>query len=521
MSEYANFQVELSRSELIAAMRHDCVSFFGFYLGEELTLEVPDLHIDVWDELLHMVDQANQPGIIGSLRKLFAVPREHAKSTVAKLAVILILKYTPLAFVLYVSKTNGIAKNAIRDILMWLASDQERELHGPISQIKSSETESLWIFDISIRESADRPPRIKRVIFKALGAEQQIRGMLIMNRRPEIIIIDDIEDLDNTTPEQQPKLDEWFMGSLLKAFSSYSNIVIFIGNMIRKTTLLARLSRDPSWNPTVYGCLVKDRETGELKSLWPGKWSVEHHLSEYANYRRLGVGHVWEAEMMNLTQDDIFQISFQNAVRVPAPLPDQLECGALVLDPAFGEMAWHDDSAITVHVRIKGKTLPLVADSWKGKVTEEQMFDKMLEFSYKWGITTWAIETEAAQKLLIPLFELYMATRKIRRDVFVLLPIGTGKKAKPSRILAFKTSVAGGSYAIAEEHSHIIELLETYTPDSKAKDDLLDSCAHGLTLWQHYNEVVKQRGIQQIALTIYEEIMEQAAIQYGSAVSAF
>jgi hypothetical protein len=281
-------------------------------------MTVPDLHIDVWNELLRMVDQANMVGVSESLRKLFAVPREHAKSTVAKLAVILILKYTRFAFVLYVSKTNPIAKNAIRDILMWLASDQERELHGPITAIKSSETESLWIYDVAIRDSADKPPRIKRCIFKALGAEQQIRGMLIMNRRPEIVVIDDIEDLDNTTPDLQPKLDEWFMGSLMKAFSS-NNIVLFIGNMIRKTTLLARLSRDPEWNPTVYGCLVKDRETGELKSLWPEKWSVEHHLKEYAAYRRLGTGHVWEAEMMNLTQDDIFQVSFQHAIRPPRP----------------------------------------------------------------------------------------------------------------------------------------------------------------------------------------------------------
>jgi hypothetical protein len=197
-----------------------------------------------------------------------------------------------------------------------------------------------------------------------------------------------------------------------------------------------------------------------------------------------------------------------------------IECGMIILDPAFGDQSWHDDSAISIHVRIKGKTLPLIAETWKGKVNEEQMFDKMLEFSYKWGITTWCIETEAAQKLLIPLFELYMTTRKIRRDMFVLLPIGTGKKAKPARILAMKTSVSGGSYGVAEEESDVLLLLEVYTPDAKAHDDLLDSCAYGLIAWQFHGEVIKQRGVTSVGLSIYDTDSHQDA-QYGTAVSAF
>lgn len=507
--------VEVNRADLLYAMRHDCVAFFSFYIGEQLTLEVPDFHEDIWAELLVKVEQANVPAAVRSLRKLFAVPREHSKSTIAKLAVILILKYTPLSFVMYVSKTNAIAKNAIRDILMWLASPQERDLHGPLSIIKSSETESLWILDISIRDSVSQPPRIKRCVFKALGTDQQVRGLLILNRRPEIVIVDDIEDLDNTNgPNQQMSLDEWFMGSLMKSFAR-NHLIIFLGNMIRKTTLLARLSRESVWNPTVYGSLVRDKTTQELRPLWPGRWTVEALLADYAEYRKLGQGHIWEAEMMNLTQDEVLSESMDGILRIPYPDPAEIEGGIIILDPAFGMNAWNDDSAITVHARIKGVGVPVIIDSYHGKLTEEQLFDKMLEYSYMYGIVTWGIEAEAAQKLFIPYFELLIQVRKLNRNLLLMLPLLTNRNAKASRILAFRRAVTASAYALCDSQQEIIDRLQQYSPTSKTRDDLVDSASYGLICWATYGDLVIQRGVQLVVSLMFMTDGSFPEIQQG------
>src|SRR5690242_15756735 len=102
MDEYVDTQ--FSKSDLILAIRRDCEIFFAFYLQEELTLAVPDFHQDCWNELLNYLEQLNQGGAVQALHKLFTIPREHAKSTIAKLATILFLKYSPLSFLLYVSK---------------------------------------------------------------------------------------------------------------------------------------------------------------------------------------------------------------------------------------------------------------------------------------------------------------------------------------------------------------------------------------------------------------------------------
>jgi hypothetical protein len=490
---------DVDKNELLAAIRTDCVTFFAFYLGDDLTLEVPDLHEDVWDELLHYVEQVNQRQVNLILQKLFAIPRGFAKSTIAKLAAILFLKYTYFKFCLYVSKTNGHAKNAIRDIMIWLTSENEKRLFGPSIIEKSSETESLWIMQITIRLTPTSAPYMKRVIFKALGADQQVRGLNILNMRPQIVIVDDIEDNDNTTIELQPKLDVWFMGALMKAFASEA-FVLFIGNMIRETTLLARLSKDAEWHPTVYGSIVK--RNGLLSSLWEAKFPYKNLIAEYTRYRKMGLGNVWEAEMMNLTQDQILAKDLKNVVRPTAPLPEELTSGCLILDPAFGKTASSDEAAITVHARMRGLTIPVVIDSWHGKGDHDVLLDEMIRLSYYWGITTWFVEADAAQKLYKPLFELLLTERKIPEGIFMIVPIGSGGVAKSSRITGFRSVVSTGSYGVADSQQEVIDRLAAYDPMITKHDDLEDSASYGAIVWAMYNVVIESKGMHQVAMLI-------------------
>lgn len=496
--------VDVDIAELREAIRTDCVTFFAFYLQDDLTLAVPDLHSDVWDSLQEAIEAINAREVNKIIRKLFAIPRGFAKTTVAKLAVVLLLKYTYMSFCAYVSKTNGHAKNAIRDIISFFQSQQEAQVFGPCTMLKSSETESLWIINISIVDVRTQLRTSKTCIFRALGSEQHVRGLNIGNRRPQIIVFDDIEDNDNTTPELQPKLDEWFMGAMWKAFATEA-FVLFIGNMIRDTTLLARFSKDPKWNPTVFGCLVNTvsivngEPVVEVRSLWEEKFPKESLLAEYKQYRTLGVGHIWEAEMMNLTHEAILAADLRGLIRPDQPLPDEISDGVIILDPAPTTLETSDPSAITVHAHKTGVKIPLVIDAEEGRWTEDQILDKMLEFSYKWGITTWGIEAEAAQRLYISLFKLLLDTRGIRPSIFQIVPLYSGGKKKSRRIISFRNILTSGSYGITNNLDELITRIADYNPDSKAPDDLPDSAAYGTIAWEGYGELIQSQGIQSIS----------------------
>lgn len=491
-----NQTVIVDKLELLERIRHDCVTFFAFYLREELTLDVPEFHIEIWDELLEVLAQVNHPdNVVAVLQKLFAVPREHSKSTIAKLAFVLFLRYSVLSFGLYVSKTNTVAMQALKDVVAWFKSPQETELYGQAVVEKSNETESLWILHIGIPFQREK----KRIVLKAIGGGQQVRGTLIDNKRPEFVVVDDIEDLDTADGGiQQKKLDEWVMGSLLKALSK-RGVVIFIGNMIRSTTLLARLSKDPEWNPTVFGALVRDKFTGALQALWEGRWSVESLLKDYRKYRKLGTGHVWEAEMMNLSADKLLQMNLDEAIIIPDVNPEDVIDGFICLDPAFGKNAWNDESAITVHVHIRGFGLPVLVDSRRGRWSETEVLSELIELSYYWNLATWAIEAIAAQRLLIPLFRLLLMERQIPPEVFTMLAIQSGIEAKSSRITAYRQAVAMKSYALTEGQVDVKLLLEEYSPDSKNHDDLCDSASYGTIVWDAFGEVVVSQGVQSIA----------------------
>jgi len=481
---------EVDKQTLLTRIHRDAELMLSFYLGEQLELGVPAMHVELWDEFLDVLDSINAPGhMVGILKKLMAIPREHAKTTLTKVAVILFLRYSRLSFCAYVSNTFGVAMNAIRDIKEWLLSAQETQLYGAAEVKKSSETEGLYIIDIRVPGSQVA----KRIILKAFGQGTQIRGTIINNTRPDILIFDDIESRETaSSPTLQAKLDAWAMGTALKAMGR-RGVCIFIGNMINERTLLARLSKDPSWRATVLGSIVM-RKSGLLEPLWPGRWTLEALLTDYASFRRIGQGHIWEAEMMNLTAEQVLGESLSNAIRVPRPDSSSLEAGFICLDPAFGLNAWNDDSAITVHGRMFMGDIPILLESTKGKWSTERVFDEMLSASLRWGIRTWVIEAQAAQRLLIPLFKSYMIQRQMSEQLVLMLPVMAGKEAKASRIVSFRAAVAHGSYAIAEEEEELIQRLEAYVPAASEHDDLVDSAAYGTIIWALHGEQIRSQG---------------------------
>lgn len=487
------------RDQLLRAIRNDCELFFAFYLKEELTLEIPEFHKEIWQEFLDLLEEANDPSNLTEvLKKLIGVPREHSKTTIVKLAIVLFMRYSRLGFTAYISNTFNVALNALKDVRNWFKSQHDQELYGPYMAEKDNESVGEFIFTIH-SPIMNKP---KKVILKAYGVNTQLRGNLIDNRRPDLMIFDDCESRETAeNPVLQAKLDAWCFGTAIKAMAK-GGLIVFIGNMLTETSLLARLSKVPEWRAVVFGSIIRDA-AGQLRPLWEGRWTLEKLFAEYSAFRAIGTGHIWEAEMMNLTAKDILGDSLENAWRPITPSPEDIEAGFLCLDPAFGENRWNDESAITVHVKQQGVDLPMVVDSWTDRVNDEQLLDKMIEFSYIWGITTWCIEAVAAQKLLIPLFRANLVIRHMAPDLFLMIPITGGKEAKFSRIISFKSSVAAGSYGVSESCEVLFKKLSEYYPGVE-HDDEEDSASFGLQVWDLHGSVVKSQGRFDIAGALFD-----------------
>ena len=487
-----------SRAEIIRQLEVDGEFFIEFFLSAELTSPVPYFHYgEIWPLLTNTAMQ----------RVLLAIPRDHAKTTLSKLAVVWYFLFSSHRFCAYLSNTNTIAKNACKDVINYMKSPNFESVFGKVKFTKESDTDSLWQFEITLLDG-----RVKKCILRAVGYGQQMRGINIDNQRPDITVIDDVEDLENTESElQQKKLDKWIFGTYLKALARKRKI-IWLGNMLQKTSLLARLSIRPNWNPVKFGCLVKDAESGALRPLWPDRWSMAELIEDFEEYRDLGLIETWMCEMMNMPGHGVDGFTIEQINFAPVPGPDEIQAAWLVLDPAFGERATNDDSSITVHVLPKNGP-PMVVEHRTGRFREHEMFDHMYELGLKWNAWVWGIEAVAAQRVLIPFFELLLMGKLMNHQV-QLLPLMAGRgDPKVGRIMAWVSLMAKGEYAVYEGAIEITsQLLDYNMKKSSNRDDLIDSCAYGPQMLLEYEGLL-------IASYQGENESESTEIVYGTEVS--
>lgn len=471
--------VSAERDQIKRLMRIDYEVFMDFFIHEQLTSDIPEFHGEIWSLLTDAEKE----------RILLAIPRGHNKTTLAKLAVAHHFIYTNHRFCVYLSNTNGIAKNACKDILGYFESDNFQNVFGKMKLIKSSETDSLWIFEIT-----DWKGRVKQCMLKAVGADQQVRGLNIDNERPDLAVVDDVEDNKNTeTPTQQKKLDRYIFGPFLKAMSKKRRKVMWLGNMLQKTSLLARLSRNASWNPVVFGAIIKDKVTGALRPLWPELWTLEQLQEDFKEHKDLGLVESWMCEMMNMPGHGENGFTAEQMNYLPTPTPEELEACWITIDPAFGENNWNDNTAIVVHGIPKETGIPMVCSYSVGKFDEVTIFTEALQLSLYWGARVWGIESVAAQRVLLKLFDMLLAGRMLTGQ-FMMVPLMAGKgDSKISRIRAWVSLMVSGDYGIPDDDMMITAQAMAYNmKKSSNDDDLLDSCAYGPQLWHLYEPLIRE-----------------------------
>jgi hypothetical protein len=461
-----------TRGDITQRLEEDGEFFIEFFLAEELTSPVPYFHYgEIWPLLTSTAMQ----------RVLLAIPRDHAKTTLSKLAVVWYFLFTNHRFCVYLSNTNTIAKNACKDIMGYFNSPNFKAVYGDIRIVKESETDSLWRFDIQMPDG-----RVKHCILRAVGTGQQMRGINIDNQRPDIAVVDDAEDLENTDSELlQKKLDRWVFGTFLKALARQRK-VIWLGNMLQKTSLLARLANRPNWNPVVFGALVKDANTGAIRPLWEQRWPLKELVEDFQEYKDLGLVETWMCEMMNMPGHGVDGFTQEQLHYQAIPGPDNILAAWLVLDPAFGENATNDDASWTVHV-LPQDGVPMVVEHSTGKMSEDQMFEEGFRLAMKWGAWVWGIEAVAAQRVLIPFFKLLLVSKLLSHEVeFIPLMAGKGDP-KVSRIKSFGALMAKKEYAIYEGAVEITTQMLGYNMKKKSNvDDLIDSCAYGPQMLLQY-----------------------------------
>ena len=103
---------------------------------------------------------------------------------------------------------------------------------------------------------------------EAIGSGKKIRGRKHRNWRPDLIILDDVENDENVrTPEQRSKLKNWFDKAVSKSGDDYTDIV-YIGTLLHYDSLLAKTLTNPAYRSIKYKAVIQFSQADDLWQQW-------------------------------------------------------------------------------------------------------------------------------------------------------------------------------------------------------------------------------------------------------------
>ena len=157
-------------------------------------------------------------------------------------------------FIMPVSATATGAEMQSENLKMELTSNVH--LKTVLGEIKGHDTWAKGMWETS-----------NGVMVLPRGRGQQVRGLLRGDTRPDLILVDDVEDDESVmTIEQRRKTEKFFFSQLQNTVdrSSDSWRIVVIGTILHEASLLLKLKEDPTWTVLDFPLCSPD-----YKSYWP------------------------------------------------------------------------------------------------------------------------------------------------------------------------------------------------------------------------------------------------------------
>jgi len=239
-----------------------------------------------------------------------AAPRMHAKTTALThtyaLAAVL---FREREYVLIVSDTISQAVQFLGDIKKELMENEKIKSLFKIKEfVKETEDDFICICEDG---------HLFRM--SAKGSEQKVRGLKWNNKRPDLILCDDLENDEIVlNKERRHKFKRWFYGALLPC-RSYHGIVRYVGTILHNDSLLEsvmprRADKDtiveplktysvkkkPSWLAVKYRAHTNDFK----EILWKERYDKDFFVSKRQEYVDQGIADVYSQEYLNVPIDE-------------------------------------------------------------------------------------------------------------------------------------------------------------------------------------------------------------------------
>lgn len=364
-----------------------------------------------------------------------AAPRGHAKSTAGtqtfSLAAML---FGFRDFELIVSATEKQAVDHVQEIRVELTENEEL-------------IETFQIHGLSKDNEAELVCHVGQRVFKivAKGAEQKLRGIKWRNKRPNLVLVDDLEEDEAVmNSDRREKLSHWFTNALLPAGSDDCLFRVF-GTILHLDSLLQGLLNDPMWLSKCYRAHAAFDDFGGI--LWPEKFPEPRLRGLRDMFARKGNSSGYSQEYLNLPvadTDRYFRPEWFIGMRDEDRRAPKRFYSAI--DFAIDEKARSDRTAIVTFGVMPDDRIAIV-DCRAGRWDSLEIIDQMFEVHETFDPEIFVAETGMIQKALGP----FLNAEMNRRKVYLNIELKTPTKDKRARAKSLQGRMRAGGVVVDDE----------------------------------------------------------------------
>lgn len=271
-------QATIDRQEAFRLAAADSDFYCRTFFPQTFRQSIPEFHRDIWNLLS---DPRHRKVAV-------MVFRGGGKTTLLRTFSSFRIAYGISRTIIFVGEAQDHSKRSLR----WLRKQVDynrtwRETFG-LSPGKPWTDEICEIRHNVLGHSA---------VVLAVGITGQIRGFNLDDYRPDLIVIDDPCNEENTaTAEQRKKTADLVFGALEHSLAPISESpeakIVLLQTPLHQEDIVSVCHRDLSWASRRYSCFDNIGN-----SVWPERFPTEYLLREKENAIRMGQLHLWLREM--------------------------------------------------------------------------------------------------------------------------------------------------------------------------------------------------------------------------------
>lgn len=348
--------------------------FIAFYLPHLFTLAPALFHKDIIDALESEDELDKYLSILGF--------RGSAKTTIIEAFVLWSMLNGKHNFIIYLSSTITDAKMKVKNISSQIEDNQKllEDFSIDLDNKVSDKYREKW---------SEGQITIGNCTLMAKSVGSSIRGAKYKDSRPDLIVCDDIEDVeDAATKEKREKTRNWVMSEVIpgtKQGVMADNVkIVFIGNLVHRDCLQARLKKNKFVNHMEFWLYDEDGNV-TWEALYPTEEAIQREKNKVMLANEELGRIVWAREYLGkLVDESDVVLKKEDVQRYPKEWLQRafLYAGA-GMDFAFTKKQSSDYTAIVRGVEVKNdegeRRLLILPNNVQSRMNLSESMDKVMQ----------------------------------------------------------------------------------------------------------------------------------------------